>query len=179
MILILLSVNCLTYSSYSVFALQEELEDVNNAYVVYTTNGDYLFEKSDINLLDNYISKSFDMYEIVSINKTDKTAVAKFVKTLKKPKIVVNTNPEPIAATNRKICLYLTHNDESFVPSDGVDSVYGAGGIHDVAKELKKCFQELGIEVFLDETLHIPHDTSAYVRSQKTAKSLLLGTSAH
>ena len=160
-------------TNYVVFAVGEELEDVNNAYTVYTADGSYLFERSDIALFDNYVSKDFKMYEIVSLNNENKTAVARYVKTLNKPKVSVNPNPEPVGASTRKICLYLTHNDESFTPSDGYDSVYGAGGIHDVAKELKKSFQELGIDVVLDETLHIPHDTSAYNRSQKTAKNLL------
>lgn len=156
-----------------VHAEAEELEDVNNPFIVYTEQGQYLFERSDVQVLDNYISKDFKMYEIVSINPQNHTAIAKFVRFLDKPNVSVNPNPNQISATDRTICLYLTHNDESFTPSDGYDSIYGAGGIHDVAKELKKSFQSLGINVVLDETLHIPHDTLAYSRSQVTAKSLL------
>ncbi len=156
-----------------VHAEAEELEDVNNPFIVYTEQGQYLFERSDVQVLDNYISKDFKMYEIVSTNPQNHTAIAKFVRFLDKPNVSVNPNPNQISATDRTICLYLTHNDESFTPSDGYDSIYGAGGIHDVAKELKKSFQSLGINVVLDETLHIPHDTLAYSRSQVTAKSLL------
>ena len=170
-ILLLVGLLGINSNNYFVYAAGEELEDVNNAYTVYTTTGDYLFERSDIELFDNYVSKNFELYEIISLNKNDKTAVARFVKYVNKPKVSVNPNPEQVGATTRKICLYLTHNDESFTPSDGYDSVYGAGGIHDVARELKKSFQALGIDVVLDETLHIPHDTSSYSRSQKTAKN--------
>lgn len=173
-VLMFLSLVFLTPNSLgAVVAEAEELEDVNNPYVVYTTEGEYLFEKSDVEVLDNYISKDFKMYEIIEVNPETHTATAKFVRVLKKPEVKIDPNPSPIAAGKRQICLYLTHNDESFTPSDGYDSIYGAGGIHDVAKALKKSFQELGIDVALDETLHIPHDTSAYSRSQTTAKNLI------
>ena len=142
-------------------------------FIVFTTNGTYLFEKSNVEVFDNYISKDFEMFEIIDVNYKNNTATARFVKQLKRPKVSVNPNPSQISAPDRKIALYLTHNDESFVPSDGYDSVYGAGGIHDVAKEFKKQLQLLGINVLLDETLHIPHNSSAYSRSETTAKNLL------
>lgn len=153
-----------------VYAVDGETE---KPYVVYTETGEYLFEKSDVQLKDNYISKNFDMYEINSVNKETNTATAIFVKKLKKPNIKVNPNPNQISATDRKICLYMTHNDESYVPSDGYDSIYGEGGIHDVAKALKNCFELMGVNTVLDETLHIPHNSSAYSRSEITAKKLL------
>lgn len=142
-------------------------------FIVFTTNGNYLFEKSNVEVFDNYISKDFEMFEIINVNYKNNTATARFVKQLKRPKVSINPNPSQISATDRKIALYLTHNDESFVPSDGYDSVYGAGGIHDVAKEFKKQLQLLGVNVLLDETLHIPHNSSAYSRSETTAKNLL------
>jgi len=67
----------------------------------------------------------------------------------------------------------MTHNDESYKPTDGYDSVYGAGGIHDIAKSFKNELGKNGIEVVLDETLHIPHNSSAYSRSSVTANRLL------
>jgi stage II sporulation protein P len=40
-------------------------------------------------------------------------------------------------------------------------------------KQFKKELESYGITVYLDESLHIPHDTSAYTRSRVTAKKLL------
>lgn len=158
-------------NSYSVYAFDGETD---NPYVVYTISGEYLFEKSSVEVGDNYISKDFQMYEISSVNTENKTAIAVFVKELKKPNVSVNPYKKKIESSpDKKICLYLTHNDESYVPTDGYDSVYGAGGVHDVAKAIKTSFENLGIDVVLDETLHIPHDTSAYSRSNSTAKKLL------
>ena len=142
-------------------------------FVVYTSDGEKLFERSDVKVNDNYITKNFEMYEVVSVDENNKTAKAEFVKTLKKPNVSVNPNPSQISLTDKKICLYLTHNDESYVPTDGYDSIYGAGGIHDVAKALKNSFELLGINTTLNETLHIPHNSSAYSRSEVTAKELL------
>lgn len=146
--------------------------DIEKQYVVYTTDGNYLFEKSDVKVFDNYISKSFDMYEIVEVNDKTNRAIAKFIRKLDRPNVEIGSNPSHISVTNKNICLYLTHNDESFVPTDGVDSVYGAGGIHDVAKAFKRELELLGVSVVLDETLHIPHNSSAYSRSGVTAKNL-------
>lgn len=166
---LLLLVTVLLNKNFTVYAFDG---DTKNSYVVYTADGNYLFEKSDVKLFDNYISKNFDMFEIVEVNEQTKQAVAKFIRKIDKPKVDINTQPSQISSVDKKICLYLTHNDESFVPTDGVDSVYGAGGIHDVAKMFKRELELFGISVELDETLHIPHNSSAYSRSGVTANNL-------
>lgn len=77
------------------------------------------------------------------------------------------------AARNKKIGLYHTHNDECYNDADGTDSVYGKGGIHDVGAELKGKLENLGVQVYYDESLHLPHDSAAYTRSMATASGLL------
>lgn len=171
LIIMLLMLSLFSSATNCVVYAQNATDEI--PYVVTTSNGEYLFERSDVFVGDNYISKNFKMYEIVSVNSNNKTAVAVFIKDLKRPEINVNPNPSQISATDKKICLYMTHNDESYVPTDGYDSVYGAGGIHDVAKKLKNELELMGISVTLDETLHIPHNSSAYSRSSVTAKGLL------
>ena len=49
-----------------------------------------------------------------------------------KPAKTVNTVAK--AQTQKKVGVYHTHNDECYFTPDGVDSVYGKGGIHDVGK---------------------------------------------
>lgn len=73
----------------------------------------------------------------------------------------------------RIIALYHTHNDECYVPSDGVESVYGKGGIHAVGEAFKEALEEKGIEVVYSEDLHLPHDRDAYLRARGTAVELL------
>ncbi|MBR5224457.1 MAG: stage II sporulation protein P [Clostridia bacterium] len=79
-----------------------------------------------------------------------------------------NENPE-----KRLIAMYVTHSDESYVPTDGTQSIEGQGGIYDVAREFRDALQGLGIDVILDESTHLPHDSGAYRRSRQTAERLL------
>lgn len=71
------------------------------------------------------------------------------------------------------IAMYVTHSDESYIPSDGTESVEGQGGIYDVAREFRDHLQSHGIDVALDESTHLPHDSGAYRRSRQTAERLL------
>ena len=71
------------------------------------------------------------------------------------------------------IAMYVTHSDESYVPSDGTQSVEGQGGIYDVARSFRDALQQKGVDVILDESTHLPHDSGAYRRSRRTAERLL------
>ena len=75
--------------------------------------------------------------------------------------------------SRKLIAMYVTHSDESYVPTDGTQSIYGQGGIYDVAREFRDALQAKGVDVILDESTHLPHDASAYRRSRQTAERLL------
>ena len=77
------------------------------------------------------------------------------------------------AAVTKKVGVYHTHNDESYFTPDGIDSVYGKGGIHDVGKSFVSNLEKLGITTLYREDLHLPHNSGAYTRSQVTASALL------
>lgn len=80
----------------------------------------------------------------------------------------------PVVARNRgTIGIYSTHSDESYVPSDGTDSINGRGGIYQVGKSLRDRLSSLGVNAILDKTTHNPHDVNAYNRSRRTASKLL------
>jgi stage II sporulation protein P len=80
----------------------------------------------------------------------------------------------PVVAKNRgTIGIYSTHSDESYVPSDGTDSINGRGGIYQVGETLRKCLSDMGVNAILDKTSHNPHDVNAYNRSRRTATKLL------
>ena len=75
--------------------------------------------------------------------------------------------------SRKLIAMYVTHSDESYVPTDGTQSINGQGGIYDVAREFRDALQAKGVDVILDESTHLPHDASAYRRSRQTAERLL------
>ncbi len=148
----------------------------NENYIIYNEDGEIICEKSSIEIGDGFITPDFCEYEIIQIE--NHKGYAKLVKKLRQPNINRKKNlaKQKLAQRgqlSKKICLYLTHNDESYTPSDGYDSIYGKGGIHDVAKEFQNQLDKKGISVVLDETLHIPHNSTAYSRSGVTAKKLL------
>lgn len=151
---------------------EENIESVTEVYYVYDDNFNLLFQKDYVEVGDGYMSSDYKYYEVVFVDHDMRRGVAKFIRNVEIPNIDISHTPKPIKMEDRVICMYMTHNDESYLPSDGVDSVYGNGGIKDVAEALKNEFEKYMIDVHFDDTLHIPHDTSAYSRSSNTAKSL-------
>ncbi len=154
--------------------------DTNEYYTIYDKNDSskVLFMKGDnVNVDDEYISSDNRLYIIESVDESNKTGVASFKEDIKMPVYNVKRNEELSSAsasvTNKKIGLYHTHNDECYNVDDGTDSIYGKGGIHDVGKTLKNNLESLGITVYYNEDLHLPHDSGAYTRSQSTASNLL------
>ena len=137
-------------------------------YEIYDESGNTLTFASEAEVGDTILTKDFSEYQIYEI--LGQKCNARFLRKLNPP--VAGKSRSNLSNKSKKICLYMTHNDESYTLSDGYDSIYGAGGIHDVAKNLKSHLQKQGIDIVLDETLHIPHNSSAYSRSGVTAKSL-------
>jgi stage II sporulation protein P len=74
------------------------------------------------------------------------------------------------------IAVYHTHSDESYVPSDGKESINGNGGIYDVGEVFVKQLKAEGFNVVYNKNNHNPHDVNAYNRSRKTASALLKQT---
>ena len=146
-------------------------------YTVYADEGktQVLFVRAEVEKGDQYISADNKLYEIVDVDTKTKQGIAKFVEDVDMPKLKLKRkNTKTASAASKKVVgVYHTHNDESYFDPDGVDSVYGAGGIHDVGAKLVENLEKCGISVVYDETLHIPHNSGAYTRSQATAARLL------
>ena len=157
--------------SNSVFANSFDYEKVE-VYSIYDEDFNLLFQKDIVEVGDEYMSNDFKLYEVVYVDVDTHKGFAKFIRLVNVPKVDVSFAPKPISTKERKVCLYMTHNDESYVNGDGVDSVYGNGGIKDVALAFKSELEKNLVKVYFDDTLHIPHDTSAYSRSGVTARSL-------
>ena len=71
------------------------------------------------------------------------------------------------------IVIYHTHSDESYIPTDGTESIPGEGGIFKVGNVFAEKLRSLGVEVVHDLRSHEPHDANAYRRSRRTASKLL------
>lgn len=137
---------------------------------------------------DEYISSDNILYRIASVNGTTAAAIRVGEETM--PDVswlsageaqAVFAGPQPLAVSGKidsgdekkLIALYVTHSDESYVPSDGSQSIEGQGGIYDVARSFRDELQAQGIDVVLDESTHLPHDAGAYRRSRQTAERLM------
>ena len=148
--------------------------NAGNIYIVYDSNGKQLFESDNVQVGDKIITPDLKEYEVIEIDDNNHVGRAEYNGRYEKPTIYKDkSNLRFNNNIKKSVGLYMTHNDESYVPTDNTESIYGAGGIHDVAKELRQDFANLGYEVYLDETLHIPHNSSAYSRSAVTAQNLL------
>ena len=156
-------------------AYADTKDNSKQIYLVYDSNGNVISETNYVEVGDKIIDKNLNEYEITYVDHYLQYAKCEFVGSYIKPKIIKQSKGLNFSNKNLKksVGLYMTHNDESYVPTDGVSSIYGEGGIHDVAQELAACFEDLGYDVYLDNTLHLPHDSNAYSRSLPTAKSLL------
>jgi stage II sporulation protein P len=75
--------------------------------------------------------------------------------------------------SGRIIALYHTHSDESYLPTEGTESIPAGGGIFKVGEKLTSRLKNKGIQVIHDTTPHDPHDAGAYRRSRRTALNLL------
>ncbi len=125
---------------------------------------------------DRYLASDNSLFEVVSVE--NYLARARLVErieiTLPPAPAVVSSPLIPVqAGVTRKIAIYHSHNAESYLPSDGADSIYGRGGIHDVGAAFREALEQKEITVLHSERLHLPHDRGAYRRSRTTALELL------
>lgn len=162
-------------------SVKAEAIDAPSFYTIYDyddKNTIILTKGDGVESGDKYISSDNKLYEIVEVDDQKKVGYAKFENNVDMPKYKVkpkskHSSSVAKAATQKTVGMYHTHNDESYLDADGTDSVYGEGGIHDVGAKLKSSFEKLGINVKYSETLHLPHNSGAYTRSQVTASALL------
>lgn len=125
---------------------------------------------------DEYISGDNQHYRIISVDDDSRSAFAERIGTADMPDVSWFTADEstPVSAlANRRIAMYCTHSDESYVEGDGTESDERRGGIYDIADLFKKELEKLGVTVELNTETHHPHDAGAYRRSRQTAMALL------
>lgn len=176
--------------NFALEASAEETDDEQILNIVTDQDGERIFAFcGTLHEGDEYISADNTLYRIVSMENGQ--AIAKRIGEEIMPdvswldagdaqavfSIVQEAEAIPVASERtdgrKLIAMYVTHSDESYVPSDGTQSINGQGGIYDVAREFRDALQEEGIDVILDESTHLPHDSGAYRRSRQTAERLL------
>ena len=124
---------------------------------------------------DEFILEDNNRYKVVKIDDQRQQATAKLVG---KEQIVwqqeEETLPVALTASNQgKVAVYMTHTDESYVPTDGTHSKPGRGGILQVGNTFANSLKGKGVESLISFDKHDPHDANAYHRSRKTAVKLL------
>lgn len=152
-------------------------DSADECYTVFTDSGDQLFQiAGTVNADDEYISADNKLYRIKSADEGQKTAVAILSGDEEMPDVSWLDAQEAVSVyapeQKKLIAMYVTHSDESYIPTDGTESKETRGGIYDVAEELKAALEKRGITVALDTSTHLPHDGGAYRRSRQTATRL-------
>ena len=125
---------------------------------------------------DEYISGDNLHYRVVSVDEAAKTAQLELLGEADMPDVSWLEMEQSLAVSavsNKKIALYCTHSDESYIEGDGTESDEERGGIYDVAGAFGDALEELGVSVTLSDATHHPHDAGAYRRSRQTAMELL------
>lgn len=178
--------------AFTIDVRADDWGDDRALHVAVDSAGAYLFTFSGtLTEGDEYISEDNILYRIATV--TDGRAVAERIGEETMPDVswldvgasqAVFAGEEALTVAaeaktdgesdeKKLIAMYVTHSDESYIPTDGTESVMGQGGIYDVAREFRDQLQALGIDVILDESTHLPHDAGAYRRSRQTAERLL------
>ncbi|MDR5657908.1 stage II sporulation protein P [Serpentinicella sp. ANB-PHB4] len=166
----------------------------NGYYTVFDENDNSVIFKTahEVKEGDQYLSGDNKLYKITRVDKEQRKAYAKYIEDVQLPKINEDAltsfvdklnSGESLAMVlqaqadtegeNGGVGLYCTHSSESYVPTDGSESIEGSGGILQVAERMSESFQENGVEAVFDNTSHDPHDSGAYKRSRRTATQLL------
>jgi len=125
---------------------------------------------------DEYITRDNQHYRVQKVDSNAKTAVAELLGPADMPDVgwLNMEDSQPVASIGqKKIALYCTHSDESYIEGDGTESVEGKGGIYDIAHALGSALTDRGVDVTISEETHLPHDAGAYRRSRQTAVELL------
>lgn len=135
-----------------------------------------------IYLDDQYLTADNKLFEVVSVDEEHYMARAELIEEVElehwsfndlKKELGISVIEAQEEQERGTIGVYHTHNAESYVPTDGTDSVNGKGGIHQVGAAFVKALESLGVNVEYSEKLHLPHDRGAYRRSRNTVLEIL------
>lgn len=162
--MLLVGMTVSAFAEESVYTLKDRSGNVITRYCGYCDVG------------DEYIAQDNQHYRVTKVDEATHTATVENLGMADMPNVdwLDVQDSQPVSATTqRKIALYCTHSDESYMKGDGTESVEGRGGIYDIAYLLGSYLEELGTTVKISDETHLPHDAGAYRRSRQTALQLL------
>lgn len=144
-------------------------------FTVLTTDGQTLFTIGGaVYMDDEYISQDNKRYRVVQVDNEHSTAVARYVEDVvlwaDMDKAMLSTVAQQ---GQKKVALYCTHTDESYIPGDGSEAKPEKGGVLDVANQLTDALKKKGVDATVDDSPHDPHDAGAYRRSRSSAMNLM------
>jgi stage II sporulation protein P len=145
-------------------------------YTVNLQDGSALFTYAGIiSVDDEYISGDNKLYRVVSVDDSGRTAVASFVEDVVLWEGFDEALLQKVSAQQgqKKVGIYCSHTDESYIPGDGTEAKPEHGGIVDVANALADNLNKCGVKAVTDDTPHDPHDAGAYRRSRSSAMNLM------
>lgn len=131
---------------------------------------------------DEYVSDDDNLYRVFSVRGTNAWVISLGKFDLQKEllhldlhtPVQVQQIPPGLVRAPGPIAIYHSHNDESYLPTQGTWTIdNGPGGIHAVGDALARQLEENGFTVHKSDALHQPHDRGAYRRSRRTALELL------
>lgn len=134
----------------------------------------------EIEIGDEFLTENNRRYEVVGIEGSQ--ATVKYIGSvnlsqyLKEEKSLLMALIEPKIAKAQatgKVAIYHTHSDESYVPTEGTESIFGDGGIYKVGNSFATALKAKGLEAIHSNAKHDPHDNMAYERSRRTVVDLL------
>ncbi|SMB98316.1 stage II sporulation protein P [Thermanaeromonas toyohensis ToBE] len=128
---------------------------------------------------DEFIAQDNRRYRVTRIesNKAICTPIGKENISLERPPLTsssgLSTQPVQAGGAKNLVAVYHTHSDESYVPTDGTESIPGHGGIFKVGEVFAAKLRSMGVNVDHDLSAHEPHDNNSYKRSRRTAAQLV------
>lgn len=124
---------------------------------------------------DQYIAGDNSLYEVIAVEA--EKVIVRSMGSVALPDVSwlddLDAAVSVTALDEKRMAFYCTHSDESYEPSDGHYSDDERGSIYQVAKVLAASLADKGVETYVADTLHHPHDAGAYRRSRQTAVQLL------
>ena len=121
---------------------------------------------------DGLITADNTEYVVVSVDEQSRVAYAQPVLEMVAVSAGARTADASAAKDggNKLVCMYCTHSDESYKPTDGEYSLARDAGIYDVSAAFAENLEKLGLKVERSEDTFLPHDAGAYRRSRSTAE---------
>lgn len=163
----------------------DEIEGkITSYFEIIDTNGNVIMETGlPVSKDDEFINE--DDYHYIVTNVEGNKATARIKTQQNAPKhsqesypvlsaiVYSKTDFFSIPKKKKRVVVYHTHTDESYIPTSGTASQKKGGDIINVGKALKNALSNANIEAFHNTQNHYPHDINAYHRSRKTLVKLL------